>query len=248
MAKDVSTEGADDAHSRYATDRIFSMVKRMSLGAVVALLVIACLLGGALVLSLFNTVPLRPAAFEPSPAPREPAKQWIRIDPKTHRFVDEVGRVRIFHGLNVIFKTPPFVPETEKWDWETSFSEQDAADLERWGFNVIRLGVLWSGTFPAQSGSPYPDYMRKIKRIVKHCQNHGIHVIIDFHSDVISRRYCGNGMPDWAVDDALKAMGQRPPIGNFPSPVVRAEPRAWQKILCGQLTEASSEPSLRCEL
>jgi hypothetical protein len=39
------------------------------------------------------------------------------------------------------------------------------------------------------------------------------------HSDVLSRRFCGNGMPDWAVDDALEAWGMRPPYGDFPSPL-----------------------------
>ena len=30
----------------------------------------------------------------------------------------------------------------------------------------------------------------------------------------------GNGMPDWAVDMALEAMGQQPLVGEFPAPVV----------------------------
>lgn len=32
-------------------------------------------------------------------------------------------------------------------------------------------------------------------------------------------RFCGNGIPDWAVDDALEAMGQQPAHGDFPTPV-----------------------------
>ena len=54
---------------------------------------------------------------------------WVKVHPTTTHFVDSLDRMRIFHGLNVIFKQPPFVPSTEEWDVETSFSAQDAVDL-----------------------------------------------------------------------------------------------------------------------
>jgi len=150
---------------------------------------------------------------------RAGAAQWIRSDPETSHFIDEHGRVRLFHGLNVVFKTPPHVPDPGDWTAETSFGPADAANLSAWGFNAIRLGVLWAGTFPAQRGVPDPGYMATVKQIVRTCEAHGIHVVLDMHSDVLSRRFCGNGMPDWAVDDALHASGMRPPYGDFPAPL-----------------------------
>jgi len=145
--------------------------------------------------------------------------QWIRSDPETSHFIDEHGRVRLFHGLNVVFKTPPHVPDPGDWTAGTSFGPADAANLSAWGFNAIRLGVLWAGTFPAQRGVPDPGYMATVKQIVLTCEAHGIHVVLDMHSDVHSWRFCGNGMPDWAVDDALHESGMRPPYGDFPAPL-----------------------------
>ena len=114
---------------------------------------------------------------------------WVKVDPATTHYVDSLGRVRIFHGLNVIFKQPPFVPSTEEWDVETSFSAQDAADLRRWGFNLIRLGVLWQGTFPASGASHDPAYIAAVQRIVALCEAEGIYVVMDMHSDVLNREH-----------------------------------------------------------
>ena len=142
----------------------------------------------------------------------------VRVKPSNGQFVDEYGRTRIFHGLNVVYKQPPFVPNSSAWDPYTSFSERDAQDLRRWGFNLIRLGVPWAGTFPASEVEPDEGYLDAIERIVQLCHAEGIYVVVDMHSDVLSRRFCGNGIPDWAVDDALHACGQRPPHGDFPVP------------------------------
>lgn len=142
----------------------------------------------------------------------------MRIDSNAHHFVDEQNRTRIFHGLNVVFKQPPFVPQADAWDADFSFSEEDARDLRRWGFNVIRLGVLWAGTFPAHPHVPDPGYMQAVMKIIRICRAEGIHVIVDMHSDVLSRRFCGNGIPDWAVDIALDALGQHSSVGDFPTP------------------------------
>ncbi len=31
----------------------------------------------------------------------------IQVDPNTQQFLDEYGRVRLFHGVNVVYKIPP---------------------------------------------------------------------------------------------------------------------------------------------
>lgn len=143
----------------------------------------------------------------------------VRVQPSNGHFVDEHGRTRIFHGLNVVYKQPPFVPTTDGWDPFESFSERDAADLRRWGFNLIRLGVLWAGTYPADEKTADEAYLRAVQRVVQLCEAAGIYVVVDMHSDVLSRRFCGNGAPDWVVDDALRSCGQVAPTGDFPLPV-----------------------------
>ena len=145
---------------------------------------------------------------------------WVKVHPTTTHFVDSLDRMRIFHGLNVFFKQPPVVPSTEEWDVETSFSAQDAVDLRRWGFNLIRLGVLWQGTFPTSGAQHDPGYNAAIQKIVQLCEAEGIYVVLGMHSDVLNLRFCGNGMgegmPDSAVDDALPLPPRLPLL-----PVVR---------------------------
>ena len=58
---------------------------------------------------------------------------------------------------------------------------------QAWGFNAIRLGVLWAGTFPARRGAADGAYMASVRQIVKICEAHGIHVVVDMHSDVRSQ-------------------------------------------------------------
>ena len=44
---------------------------------------------------------------------------------------------------------------------------------------------------------------------ISHLYNHrsakyGINVLLDMHQDVLSAKFCGEGIPDWAVDTGSK--------------------------------------------
>ena len=81
------------------------------------------------------------------------------------------GRQRIFHGLNVVYKSPPYLPIQARfrlhlddrdqcfyflffmsialqdhYDPQLSFSQQDIEYFNQWGLNIIRLGFMWPGT------------------------------------------------------------------------------------------------------
>ena len=47
----------------------------------------------------------------------------IRINLK--HFVDEHNRVRIFHGMNVVYKLPPYIPIIDKFDPLYSLNDDD---------------------------------------------------------------------------------------------------------------------------
>jgi endoglycosylceramidase len=66
----------------------------------------------------------------------------ITID-KSRNFVDDQGRSLIFHGVNVVYKLPPYIPILDKFDPFNSLAEEDIAYLKRYGFNLVRLGVIW---------------------------------------------------------------------------------------------------------
>ena len=70
--------------------------------------------------------------------------------------------------------------------------------MKDWGFNMIRLGVMWPGLEPTK-GEYSSDYLDRIEEIINICQKHDIYVLLDFHQDLLSRKFCGEGIPDWAV-------------------------------------------------
>ena len=52
--------------------------------------------------------------------------------------VDASGRVVLFHGVNLVNKFPPYTPSA------AGFREVDAKLMAEAGWNVVRLGVLYS--------------------------------------------------------------------------------------------------------
>ena len=87
----------------------------------------------------------------------------FHLDPHTKRFIDVYGRERYFHGLNVVYKSWPYLPMFPQFDpqvrrpcaavrsvracpcnvlyLQLSFAEKDMAYFQSWGLNIIRLGV-----------------------------------------------------------------------------------------------------------
>lgn len=52
-------------------------------------------------------------------------ERLIVSDPSTRMFRDTAGRARIFHGTNVVFKGPPYIPIQDKFDPHLSLSDKD---------------------------------------------------------------------------------------------------------------------------
>lgn len=62
-------------------------------------------------------------------------------------FIDENGRERIFHGVNVIVKGPPWVPDVTTFSVDISLTDRDFQIMQQLGLNVIRLGTMWPGSY-----------------------------------------------------------------------------------------------------
>ncbi|EGG17200.1 hypothetical protein DFA_08187 [Cavenderia fasciculata] len=143
------------------------------------------------------------------------SKAFIQVDVNTQNLIDEYGRVRIFHGLNAVYKIFPWHPDTDTFDPQNSLCQEDIDNLVSWGFNAIRLGVMWPGVEPERDEFNQ-TYVNVMKGIVDTLGDNGIYTIIDFHQDLINRRFCGEGIPDWAV--------AVPDTRAFPSPVASPYP------------------------
>jgi len=120
----------------------------------------------------------------------------IHIDASTGHFTAEDGRVRVFHGVNVVHKEFPWHPSFGEFDANTSLNAGDIANLSSWGFNVVRLGVMWPGVEPSP-GVYNETYLKVMRQLVDNMHAQGIYTIVDFHQDAFMQKYCGEGVPDW---------------------------------------------------
>jgi endoglycosylceramidase len=130
------------------------------------------------------------------------------IRARGNALVDEYGRQRIFHGVNVVVKTAPYLPVTiGPFNTNNTLVDADYAFLARYGFNMIRLGVMWPGVTPTPPTPQHPNnninatYLSAIAAIVNNARAHGIYSLLDLHQDLFARRYCGEGAPDWALSN-----------------------------------------------
>ena len=134
----------------------------------------------------------------------------IQVNPETKRLVDQFGREVFFHGVNVVYKIPPYVPRTDAFDPVHSFVEKDMHIISNLGFNVIRLGLMWPGAEPHQQQFNQ-TYFDTIRSIIDKAYQYGIYTILDMHQDVMAEQFCGEGVPAWAI-----RTGNAPP---FPFPL-----------------------------
>lgn len=74
----------------------------------------------------------------------------ITIDSEMKHFVDASGRVRVFHGVNAVYKLHPFLPTMEGFDADNSLWDEDFELLRNHGMQFIRLGVLWQAVEPVK--------------------------------------------------------------------------------------------------
>ena len=99
---------------------------------------------------------------------------------RDNRIIDSEGREVLFHGVNVIYKSAPYIPIIDRFDGILSFSVEDAKILNSLGLNVIRLGAQWPGVEPAR-GQYDELYVAQLVRIVDTCADYNITVFLDAH-------------------------------------------------------------------
>ncbi|KAJ3043892.1 hypothetical protein HDV00_003930 [Rhizophlyctis rosea] len=136
----------------------------------------------------------------PEGAPNVNISKIVKVDTKTHLLLDEHGRQRLFRGVNVVYKKPPYHPSLDHFDPFTSFTDEDARLLRSLSLNSIRLAVHWAGLEPTK-GTHSTEYIAAIRTIMDTCARHGIYVLLEFHQDVLARQFCGHGVPDWAFEN-----------------------------------------------
>ena len=135
------------------------------------------------------------------------APQLLRVSlGSSGQFVDEFGRIRIFHGLNVDSKTLPYNNEPNVLN--SSFIETLAYD---YGFNVMRLDFAMVMAMPA-FGVDNTTYYSLYANTTNQFAAVGMWTIVDVHQDEVMPCICGEGLPDWLLTIPLAD------VGSFPYP------------------------------
>jgi len=131
------------------------------------------------------------------------------------------GQTVILHGLNEVYKIDSGEPSAD------GFSNDDAEFLAANGFNVVRVGVIWSDLEP-EPGVFNTAYLDSIENTVQTLGNNGIYSILDFHQDAYSSAFGGEGAPAWATEtDGATNLSLPFPYNEFFDP---AETQAWDSF------------------
>jgi endoglycosylceramidase len=122
---------------------------------------------------------------------------------------DDRGRVLVLHGVNMVYKKPPYYPAA------AGFGDDDARFLASEGYDTVRVGIIYKAVEPRPG--VYDDaYLAQIAATVHTLARHGIWSMLDFHQDMFNERFQGEGWPDWAVqDDGLPAEPRNGFPGNY---------------------------------
>ena len=96
------------------------------------------------------------------------------IDETKSFILDNYGRYSIFHGVNVVVKLPPYLPDLDKFDPYMSLNtEYDLKTMKRLGFNNVRLGVMWEAVEIQPNVYDY-EYLDKVEKIINDLGDNGI--------------------------------------------------------------------------
>ncbi|MGF6885513.1 hypothetical protein ABIA39_003945 [Nocardia sp. GAS34] len=171
-----------------------------------------CLGVAALLLASVTPAMATPVTARPSASPLGHVGRWL---------TDDAGRVITLHGVNLVYKFPPYFPAAG------GFGDSDARFLAAHGFNAVRLGFTWSAVEP-RPGVYNDGYIAQIEQTQQVLARHHIYALIDSHQDAFNKLVGGtwNGFPDWAAfPDGLPVQPNPGLFGAYTlSP---AQNRAW---------------------
>ena len=134
-------------------------------------------------------------------------------------FIDETGRTRILHGVNLSggskVPTEPLgfthLPDSLDEKRKVSFigrpfpleeADEHFLRLKHWGLDFLRFIVTWEAIEHDGPGMYDEDYLDYLEAVLEKAQAHDINLFIDPHQDVWSRFSGGDGAPAWTFEAA----------------------------------------------
>lgn len=123
----------------------------------------------------------------------KPGQEFVSV--KDQMFVDHIGRQLILNGINLINKN-------QKDDYVCALTPETFFKVKQFGFNVIRLGIIWDGLEP-EPGVYDEEMFKCLDERIQWAKEYGLYVLIDMHQDLFSVKY-SDGAPIWATLDEGK--------------------------------------------
>lgn len=115
---------------------------------------------------------------------------------KGQKFIDPYGRDLTLHGINVVNKNPDT-------NYLGHVSQEDFVKFSTWGFNVVRLGIIWDG-LEHEPGVYNEEYLKGIDEMIQWAADNDMYVFLDMHQDLYSVKF-SDGAPAWATLDNEQA-------------------------------------------
>ena len=105
-----------------------------------------------------------------------PSLSKIHVDPLSGHFMDEVGRVRMFRGINAVNKDRPYY-------YDMLLNKTILNELSGMGMNIVRLGNMWDGWQPTRPNNINETYAKILEQTVKGLEDNDIYTLLDVHQD-----------------------------------------------------------------
>lgn len=114
---------------------------------------------------------------------------WLHV--AGGRIVDAGGRTVLLRGFN----SDALLEDGVR---HASLDEDDAALMQREGFDVVRLPLAWSRLEPRR-GEIDRGYLEVVAATVAMLERHALHVVLEMHFLDWGPRFGGSGAPAWAA-------------------------------------------------
>ncbi len=118
----------------------------------------------------------------------KPSAGFVTVDGTVFR--DQHQRELILNGINIIIKDAGR-------GYLCGMEKEEFKQMSDWGFNVIRLGIIWDGLEP-EPGVYNDSMFLCLDERISWAREYGLYVILDMHQDLYSVQF-SDGAPEWAT-------------------------------------------------
>ena len=126
-------------------------------------------------------------------------KDW-RLVARGTQLADGLGRTVFLRGVDAggRSKFAPYVPFDFAPGQYAAALEKYMSHAQEWGIDAMRVPFTWAA-LERSEGTFDTAWLAMYEELVASAWAHGIYTVVDFHQDVYSEVYCGDGFPGWTV-------------------------------------------------